>query len=98
MKAQTKKSITTRRRVASTKTKRDPRPKNSPHKSIENTDLNIDEAERTNAYREEDWDTKNSEPSNTPDNNNVEDTSIEEEQDREALRKMEDAHPDDIMK
>ena len=95
MKTQTKKSTG---RAASAKTKRGPKAKDSPRKSIENTDLNTEDAYRTNASLDEDLNTKNTEPSNTPDNNSEQDTSVEAEQDREALRKMEDANPDEIMK
>ncbi|MEO8471172.1 MAG: hypothetical protein ABI477_03225 [Chryseolinea sp.] len=78
------------------------KPKTDPQKNIENTDLNVDD-ERTNAdVGSENSYTNNSETQqkNVPpviDPRTTEDTSVEEEQDREALRKMEDNHPDEML-
>jgi hypothetical protein len=64
----------------------------SPRKSIENRDLNTDKDQRTNASREEDWDV-----TKTSDNRSVNDTSIEQEEDREKRRKQEGSHPDEFL-
>ena len=71
-------------------------------RTIENTDLNVDDA-RTNADVTRDEDAVGTEreqnDSAVPVNDarSVNETSVEEEQDREALRKMEDNHPDEAL-
>lgn len=76
-------------------------PGTTQRKTIESTDLNVDD-ERTNAdisqeknYADNETNQKDSTPVN--DSRSTNDTSVEEEQDREALRKIEDNHPDEAM-
>lgn len=64
----------------------------SPRKSIENRDLNSEEDQRTNASRDPDWDTK------TTDNRTGNDTTVEDEADREVRRKQEGSHPEEFQK
>lgn len=67
--------------------------KSGPRKSIENRDLNTDK-DTTNAYREKDWNESKFTDATAPD-----DRSIEDEEDRESKRKIEDANPaEDIQK
>ena len=68
--------------------KRIPR-KSGPRKSIENRDLNVDN-ETTNAQREEEWNEKKVNDVTLPS-----DRSVEEEEDREAKRKIADVNPSD---
>ncbi|HTF18490.1 MAG TPA: hypothetical protein VK658_10480 [Chryseolinea sp.] len=66
--------------------------KGAPRKSIENRDLNVDN-ETTNADREEEWSEKKVNDVTLPS-----DRSVEDEEDREAKRKIADANPaDDIQ-
>lgn len=57
-------------------------------KSIENRDLNGQDDQTTNAYREEDWDVKRVNDVTLPS-----DRSVEDEEDRETKRKIADANP-----
>lgn len=67
-------------------------PSKGPRKSIENRDLNTD-SETTNAFREEEWNEKKVNDVTLPS-----DRSVEDEEDREAKRKIADANPaDDIQ-
>jgi hypothetical protein len=99
MKTASKKSVNAKTSPASLSTRR--KPKTSQRKTIESTDLNVDD-ERTNAdvsreenYTDDERDQKDSTPVN--DSRSIQDTSVEEEQDREVLRKMEDNHPDEAL-
>jgi hypothetical protein len=68
--------------------KRVPR-KSGPRKSIENRDLNVDN-QTTNAHREEEWNEKKVNDVTLPS-----DRSVEDEEDREAKRKIADVNPAD---
>ena len=93
MKTKSKRSSKQASITARQKNGRVPRTKaDSPRKSIENRDLNGEEGQRTNASREEEWDI-NKEDSQAV----VSDTSVEEEQDREAKRKLEDSNADELL-
>lgn len=73
---------------------KDPRSKR--RKNIDDRDLNGEEGQRTNNYREEEVDAQKEEslsPSILES-----DTSVEDEQDREVKRRLEDAHPDELLK
>jgi hypothetical protein len=84
----TMKTKTNRNAKTVTTQKRVPR-KNGPRKSIENRDLNVD-SETTNAHREEEWNEKKVNDVTLPS-----DRSVEEEEDREAKRKIADVNPAD---
>ena len=64
-------------------------PKKGSRKNIENRDLNVDE-NTTNAVREEEWGEKKVNDVTLPS-----DRSVEDEENREAKRKIADVNPSD---
>jgi len=81
--------------MASTPKKSGPAPKSKERKNIEDRDLNGEEGQTTNTVNDEDNDVRN-EDTSPPTLES--DTSVEDEQDREVKRRLEDAHPEELLK
>jgi len=90
MKTLSKKSVEA---VTSGKGPAGPRPKGRKH--ITDRDLNGEEGQVTNAPREEERVNDGNEDTSPPKLDS--DTSVEDEQDREVKRRIEDAHPDEVL-